>query len=108
MATNDAIPNTVIEHLELFTLIWLYSSADIQDDRNVQQRLRTIINHVERFTDVETCQKYIEKLSKDDRLVLIVSDCYAQPIVSSIHHLRQVSSIYVYRVNQEQNEPWIR
>jgi tetratricopeptide (TPR) repeat protein len=62
----------------------------------IKQQLRKIINYVKVFNNVDACQKYIESVSKDDRLVLIVNNQMSQEIISRIHQLRHVSSIYVY------------
>ena len=93
-------------HLELFSLIWLDANSIIQENRGTQQRLRTIINHLKKFQDVQEWQKYIEQRSKDDRLVLVVSGRLGREIVPSIHTLQQVSSIYVYCMDKSGNEQW--
>ncbi|CAF4935073.1 unnamed protein product, partial [Rotaria socialis] len=59
-----------------------------------------------KFQDVKQCQKYIEERSKNDRLVMIVSDQFGREIVHSIHKLRQVISIYVYCFDKVGNKQW--
>lgn len=47
---------------------------------------------------MKQCQQYIEQKSKSDRL--------GREVVSSIHKLRQVISIYVYCMNKESHKQW--
>ncbi len=76
------------------------------EGRNTEQKLRSIINQLKKFQDVEQCQQYIEQTSQKDRLVLIVSGRLGWEIVPSIHNIRQVISIYVYCMDKERNEQW--
>ncbi|CAF4959412.1 unnamed protein product, partial [Rotaria sp. Silwood1] len=92
--------------LEIFCLIWLDTNANATEIRDTEQRLRSIINHLKKFKDVEQCQKYIEERSQKDRLVMIVSGQLGREIVPVIHQLRQVISIYVYCFDKKRNEKW--
>ncbi|CAF4572913.1 unnamed protein product, partial [Rotaria socialis] len=92
--------------LEIFYLIWLDANANGKETRDTEQKLRSIINNLKKFQDVKQCQKYIEERSKNDRLVMIVSDQFGREIVHSIHKLRQVISIYVYCFDKVGNKQW--
>ncbi|CAM4971838.1 unnamed protein product [Rotaria socialis] len=95
LSSNDAC--TCSYNLEAFSLIWLDSNAN-NDEQNhdAQQKLRSIINTIKTFDDSKECQQYIEKMSKDDRLILIVSDQWAREFVPRIHEFRHVSFIALY------------
>ena len=114
MATPSDLPSNTSHRtdlnnqLELFSLVWLDATGDAVEDQNTQQKLRSIINHLEKFQDGSECQRYIEQKSAHDRLVLVVSGRLGREIVPSIHELRQVSSIYVYCFDKEGNEKWAR
>lgn len=108
LPTNNSHKTDGNNQLELFSLIWLDATGDAVENRNTQQKLRSIINHLERFQDLSKCQEYIEQKSEHDRLVLVVSGQLGREIVPSIHKLRQVSSIYVYCFDKEGNEKWAR
>jgi len=103
---NEPVTKDNDHHLEIFSLIWLDADDNIEDNQTTEQKLRTIINHFKRFRNTKECQQYIEKLSEQDRLVLIVSRQLAKEIISSIHLFRQVSSIYIYCRDEENNEEW--
>ncbi|CAF0746651.1 unnamed protein product [Adineta steineri] len=89
---NESIKKSDVNHLEGFSLIWLNDNGN---DVDIQKELRNIINHIETFDDVEECKNYIENASENDRLVLVTNGEFGRQIVSSIHQLRQISSIYI-------------
>jgi len=96
------IPN---DNLETFSIFWLDKQVNAtEDNRNTQLKLREIINHLKTFDDLGECYQRILSLSTQDRLVLIVSGRCGRQLVPQIHHLRQVSSIYVYCMDKKANE----
>jgi plasmid stabilization system protein ParE len=97
------------ENLETFSLIWLDAKVNqTKENRQAQQNLRHIINHIKIFEDRHQCEQYILSLSPHDRVVLIVSGRCGRKIVPQIHQLRQISSIYVYCMDREGNEQWAK
>jgi hypothetical protein len=93
-----------IENLETFYLIWLGNSIK----QEFQQQLRIIINYLSVFKDTQQCLQYLQSLSKDDRVILIVKGKLGQQIVPDIVHLRQIISIYVYCNDKKTNEQWAK
>ncbi|CAF4021624.1 unnamed protein product [Rotaria magnacalcarata] len=84
------------KNLETFYLLWLDASVNkTEENVEAQQYLRTSINYLETFENDKQSECYIQSLSSDDRVVLIVSGQLGQIIVPHIHSLRQLSSIYV-------------
>ncbi|CAF3856915.1 unnamed protein product [Rotaria sp. Silwood1] len=106
LSINDFHTNADNMRLEIFCLIWLDANANATETRDTERRLRSIINHLKKFQDVEQCQKYIKERSQKDRLVMIVSGQLGREIVPSIHKLRQIISIYVYCFDKKRNEEW--
>lgn len=102
-STNKFDGNVDDTAVEIFSLIWLDASP--VETRNTE-KLRAIINHLKKFQDVESCQHFIKNLSKNDRLMMIVSAQLGREIVPEIHGLQQVISIYVYCKNQKGAEKW--
>ncbi|CAF3374226.1 unnamed protein product, partial [Rotaria sp. Silwood2] len=92
--------------LEIFCLIWLNANPSAKDNRDTEQKLRSIINQFKRFHDVVQCKQFVEGRPKTDRLVMIVSGQLGREIVPSIHKLRQVISIYVYCQDKAGHEKW--
>jgi len=97
------------DNLETFSIFWLDEQVNTtEDNRNTQLKLREIINHLKTFDDQGECHQRILSLSQEDRLVLIVSGRCGRQLVPQIHHLRQVSSIYVYCMDKKANELWTK
>ena len=59
------------QRLELFSLVWL--DANPHETRQTEQKLRSIINRLKRFRQVDQCRQYIEEMNSKERVVLIVS-----------------------------------
>ena len=96
-------------NLETFSIFWLDAKVNTtEDNRNTQLKLREIINHLKTFDDQDECHQRILSLSTQDRLILIVSGRCGRQLVPQIHHLRQVSSIYVYCMDKKANELWAK
>jgi hypothetical protein len=97
------------DNLETFGLLWLDANVDTsEENRQAQKQLRHIINHLKIFDNQNLCQQYILSVSSQNRLILIVSGRLGQEIVPHIHHLRQISSIYVYCMDKKTNEKWAK
>ena len=103
-ATTLSVVESKNEYSEMFYLIWLDSTSN--DDRQTEDKLRSINNQLEIFQDVSKCLKYIEQLSDKDRLVLIVSGRLGKEIAPFINNVDKVLSIYVYCYEKESNEEW--
>ena len=94
-------------NFETFCLIWLDVEANNSEKyRNKYQQLRHIINYVKTFQDSDKCQEYIQQVSEDDRIVLMISDRWCRKLVPHIHQYPQVSSIYVYYLDKQIDEQW--
>jgi len=104
MATSISTDENQNQHLEMFCLIWLDSNP--QEGLNTEKNLRSIINQLKKFQDIDQCQQFIQKTSSKDRLIFIVSERLGREILPKIHHLRQVISIYIYCMDKQANEQW--
>ena len=104
--SDNSLINNNDEYLEIFSIIWLDKYVDVKDYQDTKQKLRSIINHLKTFDDVEKCKQYVEQRSKHDRLVLIVSGELSRQIIPSIHKLRQVSAIYISSTDKTSDKRW--
>ncbi|CAF3698986.1 unnamed protein product, partial [Adineta steineri] len=95
-------------HLETFTLIWLETNINDQKHEDIEEKLRTTINHIKKFDDLDKCQKYIEQASKDDEIVLLISGRSGQQLVPFIHQLQHISAIYIISEDKENDKIWAR
>ena len=105
--TDTPVSSIFKENLETFSLLWLDASVDdVEENIDAQHQLRTLINFLKTFKDVDECERHIQSIPKADRIVLIVSGRYGEIIVPRIHSLRQISAIYVYCKDKKRNELW--
>ena len=103
MSSNERI------NLELFSLIWLDNMVDAtQENREIQDKLRSIINYLKTFDNCQQCENYLRNQTneKHDKIILIISGRLGQEIIDKIHYLPQIISIFVYCMNKEKNELW--
>ena len=105
----SALPTSDKTNLESYTLIWLDQAVN-NDRENIQAqaRIREAINNIKLFQKSDECSKYIHSLSKDDRVVMIVSGRIGQEVVPTVHQLPQVCAIYVYCMNKAKYEQWAK
>ncbi|CAF1502311.1 unnamed protein product [Adineta steineri] len=94
------------QELEIFCIVWLDNYTDNTDSRHTEQQLRSVINRLKKFQDVQQCKTYIEERSPTDRLIMIVSGRLGREIVPLIQKVLQVISIYVYCMDKEGNKEW--
>ena len=86
---SDEEIDTRTENLEPFTVVSLDDSFDEND-----KELRSIIDFVLCFNDREKCKKYLIDNQQNSLIFLIISVDHIQNLVSQIHHLSQIYSIY--------------
>lgn len=91
---------------EIYSLIWLDSQANnIPEYITLQEKFRSIINYLKIFKNIDQFEEYIRSISIYDRIILIINSEFSQEIIPHIHSLRQISSIYIYGLT---NEQWIK
>jgi hypothetical protein len=96
-------------NLTTHPLIWLDSLVNTSEENlDGQKLIRSSIDHLKTFENVNKCEEYIRSISQDERIILIVSGRLGRQITPRIHQLRQVSSIYVYCLDKSANEEWAK
>jgi tetratricopeptide (TPR) repeat protein len=79
-------------------LIWLDTNIDeINNDdcHNTITKLRSIVNVINIFTDVDECINFLMEI-KDEKIFMIISDALSQHILSFVKDLSQVECIYIF------------
>ncbi|CAF1244539.1 unnamed protein product [Adineta steineri] len=105
--SRSSLLSSIGENLEIFSVIWLdLSTNNIHENIDIQHQLRSIINYLKLFEDIDDCEQYIRSLSKDDRIVILTNENLALDITSRIHQLRRISSIYIYSIDNEKDYEW--
>ncbi|CAF4306500.1 unnamed protein product, partial [Adineta steineri] len=92
-----------------YPLVWLDSLVNIsQENIDGQQLIRSSIDHLITFDNVDKCEEYIRSISSYERIILITSGRLGRELIPHIHQLRQVSSIYIYCLDKPANEQWAK
>jgi hypothetical protein len=94
------------KNFETYFLIWLDASINSEENRDAQEKFRSSIHYLQTFDKLDECEKYIRSVSSEDRIVFIVSGHFGQYLIPQIHHLRQLSSIYIYCANKDFHQQW--
>ena len=87
-------------------LSFLLLDSDIVNSRNIEQKFHSITNKFKRFQDVQSCLEHIEKMSDEERIVLIVTGILGRELIPSIHEFQHVISIYVYCWDKKAHLDW--
>ena len=91
-------------------LIWLDASIDEDNDddyHNIITQLQGVVNNINTFTDGEQCIEFLETIdSKSNKACVIISDSLGEHIVSRVHKLPQVDSIFIFCSNEKHHEKW--
>ncbi|CAF2075048.1 unnamed protein product [Rotaria magnacalcarata] len=77
--------------------------ADNDDFQHSLIQLQIIVNAFEYFSGPDQCVGYLTTI-EDEKIFLIVSERYGESIVSLIHNMSQIETIYVFCSNNEQQE----
>ncbi|UJR29624.1 hypothetical protein I4U23_017172 [Adineta vaga] len=81
----------------------------LKENVDIQLQLRESINQLKILNgDTHECEKYIDSISEQDRLVLIVNDRFGREIIPNIHTFRKISAIYIYDNDKTIDKSWIK
>ena len=93
-------------NLESFTCLWLDQDVNAtEDNRDTQQELRQVINHLRTFDNSDQCEQYIQQINHE-KVILIVSGSLGRQVVPRLHSLPQFSACYVFCRDKQANEQW--
>jgi len=106
MACSKEDKNCSSDNLETFSIWWLDAEINNQENQEAQKKLRSIINNLKTWQCPKKFVENVERLSRDDRIVMIVSGRMGSEVVPRVHSLQQISSIYVYCMNKKANDQW--
>ncbi|CAF3103640.1 unnamed protein product [Rotaria sp. Silwood2] len=92
-----------------FVLIWL-DSNNIPDDQICQNslaQLRNVVNDVNIGTKPDECVDFLTEVD-DMKAFLIITNSMDEHIVSLIHDIPHLDSIYIFSRNRGQHEVWVK
>ncbi len=90
------------KNLETYSVVWLGHDIQVDDNMNVSERrqIRSAINHLKTFENLEECVTYINSAT-EDKVILIVSGTLARPALIRLHMVKHLSSVYIYCLAQD-------
>ena len=96
------------ENLELLSIVWLDKYGDAtQENREIEEKLRSIINSVRVFDNCPSCVNYLQNPSDPlEKIILIVSGQLGQDILDRVHDLTHIISIFVFCGNKPKYQTW--
>ena len=88
-------------------LIWLDSSSDTNRTkrRDTIIQLRRVMSTINSFTNTEECIRFLEDLH-NEKACMIVSGPLSQHIVSRVHNMSQVDSIFMFYSDKSEHKQW--
>ncbi|CAF1368856.1 unnamed protein product [Adineta steineri] len=98
-----------IQRMQNVLLIWLDSNIDETngDCQNTIKQLRRAINDINTFTEGDQCLEFIETIV-NKKACMIISGSLGQHIVSRVHIMSQIDSIFIFCYNEKDHEQWIK
>ena len=93
--------------VENIVLVWLDANINEShpDFSHSLRNLREIVHVINTYTNVDECMNFIKQI-EDESIFLIVSGSLGKQIISDIHDMHQIDSIYVFCRKIERHQPW--
>jgi len=104
MFTQSTI-DTENTNFETFSIVWLSPDVNSSDRKELQNRLRSIINYIRTFERAKECEEYI-RVTPHDRITFIVTGQLGKELVPHITSLQQVAGIYIESRDSRSDEQW--
>ncbi|CAF4278359.1 unnamed protein product, partial [Adineta steineri] len=92
--------------IDNYMIIWLVSNLD-ENENNINY-LKNMFNCFRVFTDIDEFFAFILDVNREEKVFLILSDVFAEKILSFIHKMCQVLVIYIISNMRSNNEEWIK
>ena len=109
--SQDASANSRISMLMIhdLLLIWLDGNIDVSksDCQHTLTNLGQTVNIVNTFTDAERCIQFVNTV-EEKKICIIISGALGLNVVSRIHDLRQVETIFIFCANKQYHEGWAK
>lgn len=91
---HDLQPIEVLPNKEDVRIIWLDANIDYLDDTRYMKDLLEINPATQLYTCLTKCISLIKSI-QDEHIILVVSDAFADQILSQIHNLRSLAEIFI-------------
>ncbi|CAF0966014.1 unnamed protein product [Rotaria magnacalcarata] len=106
MASSTIQANKNQDSLETYSIFWLDTSVNNEENVVAQKKLRNIINQLRTFVNPEEFFNRVRCIQPGDLTILSVSGQMDRIVVPEMQTLSHVSSMYVYCFEKEANLQW--
>jgi hypothetical protein len=92
-----------------FSFVWLEPANTNKAATTIldaQVQCRALVGELKIFENVDDCKQYIQSKCTKSKVILIINQHVSQLSMTHIHDLPQVSAIYVYAMDTEENTEW--
>ena len=98
-----------VQMVQNVLLIWLDGTIneDSSDCQNTVTHLRRAVNAVNIFTDDGECIQFLQDMTKE-KVCMVISGFFGQHIISRVHDLSQIDSIFIFCGNKTYHEGWAK
>ncbi|CAF1500336.1 unnamed protein product [Rotaria sp. Silwood1] len=104
--TSIECPKNIMEN---YIIIWLDSNLNLSKEENKEliNQLRAIVNTIITLNDIDQCVKFLKAI-KNEKIFLIISDCFIKQIALLEKEFTQLNSIYIFCDQKFQSDEIIK
>ncbi|CAF1063484.1 unnamed protein product, partial [Adineta steineri] len=90
-------------------LIWVDSNINENntDCSNTIKQFKRVVNNVHTFTDSEECVEFVQTIT-NNKVCMVISGSLGKHIVSRVHNMSQVDTIFIFCNNKEWHKEWTK
>ena len=105
----DRRQRITLQMVQNVLLIWVDNNIDDsnEDCHNTITQLQRIVNTIRTFTNADECVEFLESI-ENEKACMIISGALGQRIVSQIHSMSQVDSIFIFCGNKKIHQQWAK
>jgi len=109
MAHSIGVSRPKARIIENFVVVWLDPQVDeFKDDYEKSiTHLRSIVNTIETFNDIDKCIKFLNTI-KDERIFVIVSGGFGQQIIDELQKMRTIITVYIFCFDKDKHSKWAK
>ncbi|CAF2022661.1 unnamed protein product [Rotaria magnacalcarata] len=94
-------------NLEVLHLIWLDTTkGNLSDNRiTLGPYIRAVVNHLKFFEEFNECQKYVQSIADNERILIITDGQSSSKMISYLSEATEIISVYIYTNKSDENIP---
>ena len=96
--------------IQNFRLIWfdpVINQSDDNNETNLIDQLQMVFQTVCKFSDINQCINFLTDIQAE-KVCMIISNSVDEHLISCIHDIPQLDSIFIYHPAESINDKWIK